>query len=317
MKLSFAMFQILNSHDHNLAGSTACCIDNKVYVIGGYNGRPTIHNHLLQIHCIDLETKSWIPVYNNTSGIMNRSFHCSCVLNKEIYLFGGTTVSGELSQQSSNEVIIVRNSNLGLVSTIHSLEESIRRQGQTACIMGNSKKAVILFGGMSTDKDTSNNKAALTSFPTNVSSFSNLSGSYMLSPVEVAVGGEDETHIGRAFHTAVVCGTDNEFMIICGGRNGNKILNDLWLLDMSALLSASEVPAVVVVPQGKTDAKKTDAKKGTVPTVPSAKWKKLKLPDENLLLPRQLHSSYFLHQKNSSAHSGRICVFGGVGEYGS
>jgi hypothetical protein len=231
------MLEKLNSDDYNTSGSVACCLNNKAYIIGGSTGREVTKQPFLQINCLDLISKLWIPTYNNTTGIQNRSFHSSCILGSDIYIFGGCTNTQR--KENSNEIIKITENELGLVSNLHSINECISRQGQSALLMGKNKQIVVFYGGFSYENDPENLKSTKKLYLSDLWSFSLNPNGPNFAPIDLS--GEEECPLGRAFHTAVVSGDENELMIICGGRNTDSILSDVWLLDMSPILNASSL----------------------------------------------------------------------------
>lgn len=316
------MFDILSSDDCNITGSTASCVGNKVYIVGGKRCQRSFVSPLLHINCFDLNLKSWIPIYSNTSGILNRLFHSSCVINTDIYLFGGCTVLSELGDECSREIIRIRDTEYGMVSTVHSLDENVARQGQSACLMGKARKCVVLYGGASVEKDPTIVGYPSKIYSTNVSLFAGSSESFALSQIEI--NSEDEIPVGRAFHTAVVCGDENEMMIICGGRNNDGLLKDIWILDMSSTLNIGDATPLLSASQ-KIKKTVNDKKKGFSSLNPTAKWSKLQLSETIVFAPRYLHSSFYVPSSNGGSTAGSqsggsqgglFCVFGGQGEFG-
>lgn len=272
------MLKELNPDDYNLSGSTACCLNSKAYIIGGSSGRQLTKQPYLQINCLDLKSKQWISTYNNTNGVQNRSFHSTCILDSNIYVFGGCTDTQR--EENSDEIITITESELGLVSSKHSVNECISRQGQSALLMGKTKQIVVFYGGFCYENDP---ETLITEklFLSDLWSFSiNPSDGLNFLPIDVSV--EEECPLGRAFHTAVVSGDENELMIVCGGRNTGSILSDIWLLDMSLLLK-SEVNAPKSKVPKPVSAK---GKKGKESSTPCARWFKLKLPDNSFFPPR-------------------------------
>ena len=318
------MFDLLSSDGCNITGSTASCIGNKVYVVGGKRGQRTAVGPLIQINCFDLVSKLWIPIYSNTNGILNRFFHTSCVVNSDIYVFGGCPVVHESSEECAREIICIKDTECGILSVVHSLEENVARQGQSSCLMGKSKKSIVLYGGASIEKEPAIIGYPSKIYTSNVSLFSSLSDSYTLSQIEI--NSEDEMPVGRAFHTAVVCGDENELMIICGGRNSDGLLKDVWILDMTAILSTGEATPILSASQ-KIKKPSNEKKKGFSSLNPTAKWTKFILPENCKFAPRQLHSSFYLPNPSGGSGSvssvqsggsqgGLFCVFGGQGEFG-
>lgn len=317
------MIHNLDTRDYEVSGSTACCVENSAYIVGGHLRGHVGMETFLQVECMNLTTLAWKSQYHNTNGILNRSFHCSCLIDKEIFVFGGTSAESDALDQNIHEVIRISMTEYGLVSTTFCVddESAVSLQGQSVCLMGKLKKYVLLYGGMSFVRDETHHTAVRV-YRSNLSSFSAAHVEHPFGHVDVAF--EDEVPPGRAFHTAVVCGDDNEFMIVCGGRNGESILNDIWLLDMSSVLLNQEI-----INGSSKDKKASESvkevipasakRKGTQPMIPTARWSRIKFQDDSIFLPRQLHSSYFIPNKKSETATqcfGTFHVFGGVGKTG-
>lgn len=309
----------LQDSNHDVSGSTSCCIEDMAYTIGGCVGNQIGKKPFLQVDCLDLVSKLWMPTYLNSNGILNRSYHCSCVIDRDIYLFGGCTTGNESCNQNSDEVIRIHKTVFGLVSTIHSVDNSVSCQGQSVSIMGKSKSYILLYGGMTFVKDDIDHSGVSVVFKSNLVTFSYIHSEASFCSVEIAP--EDDVPPGRAFHTAVVCGDDSEYLIICGGRNGEMCLNDIWLLDMTSILltvdSADSSTKEKKITDSLKDKKPASTKrKGTFPT---ARWSRVKVQGEIPFLSRQLHCSYFIPCKDygpSSSTSGHIYFFGGLSESG-
>lgn len=318
------MIHDLDTRDYEVSGSTACCVENNAYIVGGHLRGHVGMETFLQVECMNLTTLAWKPQYLNTNGILNRSFHCSCVIDKEIFVFGGTSVESYANDHNLNEVVRISMTEYGLVSTIFCVddEEAVSFQGQSVCLMGKLKKYVLLYGGMSFVRDETHHAAVSRVYRSNLSSFSAANAERPFGHVDIAF--EDDVPPGRAFHTAVVCGEDNEFMIVCGGRNGDSVLNDVWLLDMSSVLLNQEI-----ISGSSKDRKASESvkeiipqsakRKGTQPMIPTARWSRIKFQDDSVFLPRQLHSSYFIPNKKSETVSqtyGSFYIFGGIEKTG-
>jgi hypothetical protein len=317
---NFKICYRLKDSDHDVSGSTSCCIEDIAYTVGGCGSDQRGKKPFLQVDCLNLISKLWMPTYLNSNGILNRSYHCSCVIDRDIFLFGGcTTGNDEFCNQNSDEVIRIHKTVFGLVSTIHSVDNSVSCQGQSVSVMGKFKSYILLYGGMAFVKDNSDQSASSAVFRSNLSTFSYGHSEASFCSVEVAP--EDEVPPGRAFHTAVVCGDDSEYLIICGGRNREMCLNDIWLLDMTSILltldsANSSTKEKRIIDSSKDKKPASTKRKGTHPT---ARWSKVKIHGEIPFLPRQLHCSYFIPCTEyglSSSSNGHIYFFGGLSESG-
>jgi len=72
----------------------ACELDGKIYVFGGTNGSSSGWNHYATVEMYDIETNRWLPKNEMPE---SRSHLTGCVLNKKIFVLGGSQLNKNLS----------------------------------------------------------------------------------------------------------------------------------------------------------------------------------------------------------------------------
>ena len=299
------------------------------YIIGGIpsHGR---EESVLSIKCYDIASQTWLNnTYCNTRGLTNRSYHSSVllpsissILLSSIYVFGGCI--NMATEQCSEEVIRIQENELGLSASVETTHECVARIGQSASVVGKEKKYAVIYGGITTKDKKKVYNSDLWLFQGD----SATEGGQPFCRLECTPNESEPP--GRAYHTATSFGDDNQYVLIFGGAStGDATLNDVWLLDLSAVLAGADgllgkTPSPdAVAPTDKKDAKKPPAatKKGQpVVTVPCARWVQMKLPRsatvDAAFGPRRLHSSFFVPSVFSLSGFSEYCVFGGLNDRG-
>ena len=153
------------------------------------------------------------------------------------------------------------------------------RKGMTACAIAPNR--AILFGGV---------MAGNNSYPSDLWQVTDGEEGSELSWHKLETDGESPA--GRAFHTAAIFGEQGRHMAVCGGYDGKKVLDELWVLDFSILL-ATEVEAAKHKAKGKG---------GAMP-----RWHRI---ESSIKLP----VARFMHCSFSKASS--LFIFGGISETG-
>ena len=171
------------------------------------------------------------------------------------------------------------------------------RKGVTANSFSLNNDRLVLFGGClqsSTDVNYCNDVWIFTV------------GSSMKSPTFKCLDVDGVPPAGRAMHTATTCGPNNKYVAIIGGTNGKEIFDDVWLLDMSLILS--DYTYAEAEPVGKGASSKSKAK-------PYLTWIKLEVKGYSFF-GRQLHSCFPLMKDAEGDAKVRLCIFGGVSSGG-
>lgn len=114
----------------------------------------------------------------------------------------------------------------------------------------------------------------------------------------------------RSFHTTLVFGDLNQYLLIFGGRNNDKLLNDLWLLDLTNVISSYASSDPSAIPPPVVDKKKKPVKGARPGGQGSTEACWVKLLECSAIAPRYLHSA-FSHSSSSSGT--KLVVFGGIG----
>ena len=299
------------------------------YIIGGISthGR---EESVLSIKCYDIASQTWSNnTYCNTKGLSNRSYHSSLLLPSisstllsSIYVFGGCI--NMATDQCSEEVIRIQENELGLSATVETSHECVARIGQSASVVGKDKKYALLYGGITTKDKKKVYNSDLWLFQSDSAS----EGGQPFCRLECTPNESEPP--GRAYHTATSFGDGNQYILVFGGAStGDATLNDVWLLDLTAILAGADgllgkTPSPdAAAPTDKKDAKKPPpaAKKGQpVITVPCVRWVQIKLPKSEIVdatfIPRRLHSSFFVPPAYSVSGFSEFCVFGGLNDRG-
>jgi Galactose oxidase, central domain/Kelch motif len=310
-----------------VVGATCCRLGDRIYVVGGDNGIP---QSVLRVSCYNLGKGAWEKVYFNSNHIPNRTYACSGLAGKNMYLFGGFTDIQE--SQISRDIVVMSESECGLIASESRFHECAAHVGQVAVAVGRDKKNLLLLGGAVTPvtaghiSDGEGQKRALFSSDLwlwvrpGVDSENILKEQSWPRRIEINTG--DREPSGRAYHSASVCDDAGQLVIVSGGRSSEGILADLWLLDLTAVLSAEEAllsnPGGSADPQDKNQKKGAPAKQKGAPLVPCARW--IEIVTSGTHLPRQMHLVCFSSGGTSadvkSIMSGRLYIFGGISTFG-
>lgn len=310
--LEIFCFGIDKSSESTLIGSTASLIKNQTVIIGGYNKSHRFES-LLSIKCIDLKSTEWIQCLISSNNIQNRYYHASVSIKDSIYIFGGfSRMDGKVN--IFGDILKIDKNIFGM--NIKNIKEDIlvKRYGLSANAINNKSDHIILFGGMIQISNTE-----LTNTTSNFTYFADINlftpTTHVITSIAIDIGLDKP--VSRAFHSSCISGPNNNLLIICGGQTENKkLLNDLWILDLTDILNAinngislTEVIAVAPPVKGR---KSNSA--STTPSVPVAKWTRILL-DSILFTPSKLHSSYTLY--NTTTESIDIFIFGGLSTKGA
>lgn len=298
-------------------------------------------SHYLQLRILNIPSATWSPQAVVTNGYFNRAYHACAVLGEDIYVFGGENVAErnvclplQHFQQAESDILKISKGFFGyktvpVSSRTEVPAENLALVGHTATVVRDGdQQYVILFGGF---VPSLSGKAKLN---TDI---------YIFGYEDVLVGGEEDHHGGsrelqkiatlkvletdpaapnkpapRAFHTAHVLSTAADSdggscqILIQGGQsvvstsadeNKNSVLDDFWLLDLTAHLAylrqeallvkqkaLEPVAPVAAAPTGKgaketkKDTKKDD--KNAPPPKPAApyvQWIPVTLPSDYLI----------------------------------
>lgn len=68
-------------------GHSACVIDNKMYIFGGFEYLTDQYSQ--EVHCLNLDTLEWSIVNARGTAPSHRDFHTAVAVDKKMYIFGG------------------------------------------------------------------------------------------------------------------------------------------------------------------------------------------------------------------------------------
>ena len=179
-------------------------VGGKLYMFGGYDGERCFNS----IEILDIKTMTWIKPTIKGSIPLARNAHTMTVIGKRLYLFGGHSGNKHLTDLHIFDTQILSWSEVG---TLGPLPKGLR--GHTANLIGTK---IFIFGGYDgrgRSKDC-----------------------YYLETQTLRwyhPNESDNTPSGRQRHSASVI--KNNQMLIFGGFDGNKWLNDMYILDVGVV----------------------------------------------------------------------------------
>jgi N-acetylneuraminic acid mutarotase len=180
-------------------------VDRKLYMFGGYDGTKCYN----EVEIFDTDSKTWSTPKVNGKSPLARNAHTITIVNKDLFLFGGHSGNKHLK-----DLHIFHTDTLTWQEPLFSGESPEGLRGHTATHIGNK---IIIFGGYD-GKGRSNELFIL--------ELENMHWSH--------VHDNEKFPGSRQRHSAVAI--DHKRLIIFGGFDGTKWLNDLHLLDASLLM---------------------------------------------------------------------------------
>lgn len=186
-------------------------VGRKLYMFGGYDGERCFND----MDVLDLDTMTWIQPWVAGQFPMARNAHTMTVVGTKLFLFGGHSGNKHLKDLHIfdtetlewTEPTIYGNPPKGL-------------RGHTASLIGNK---LYLFGGYD-----GRGKSVKKIIPSNDLYVLNTDTMRWSHPSEI-----EKSPVGRQRHTACVIGTKQ--LLIFGGFDGWKWLNDIWVLDIGKM----------------------------------------------------------------------------------
>lgn len=286
------------SPDNSLAQGCSCTVlDDSAYVIGGSSSTESFANPSthLRVSCFSIKALEWQGVHVNANGIMNRRNHAAVSLNGSVVVFGGTLVQSCSGNEDLCEDVVTCTPSPFGIRCLSVETPSMARMGHSANVFGDGKRAVI-FGGNTAEGISSE---ALIYAP---------AGEGWI-PVEV----EGQGPSGRTYHSAVVCGDSNQYLVVSGGLTaaaegaaGVVATGEVWVLDLTAyIVDVPPEPAEPVDTKGKKG-----GKAGAGPAKPTATWM-LVADAGGIFEPRFRHFTYVA---DPTASPMRLCVLGGMSQ---
>lgn len=179
-------------------------VGGKLYMFGGYDGEHCFNS----IEILDIDTMTWIkPAILGTIPLA-RNAHTMTVIEKRLYLFGGHSGNKHLTDLHIFDTLTLSWSEVGTSGTP---PKGLR--GHTANLIGSK---IFIFGGY----DGRGRSKDCYYLETLSLRWSHLSES-------------EDSPSGRQRHSA--CVIRNKQMLIFGGFDGNKWLNDMYILNVGVL----------------------------------------------------------------------------------
>jgi N-acetylneuraminic acid mutarotase len=180
-------------------------VDRKLYMFGGYDGARCYN----EIEVFDTENKSWSTIKCSGTIPLARNAHTITVVNKNLYLFGGHSGNKHLK-----DLFIFDSETCEWIEPKFTGEAPQGLRGHTATHLGNK---IIIFGGYD-GKGRSNELFVL--------NLEDMKWSHVYD--------NDKFPGSRQRHSSVTI--DNKRILIFGGFDGTKWLNDLHILDVGQLM---------------------------------------------------------------------------------
>lgn len=202
-----------------LAPSARAChtmskVGKKLYLFGGYDG----HRCFNDMDVIDTESFAWTQA--NVEGLvpLARNAHTMTVIGTRLFMFGGHSGNKHLKDL---HIFDTETSTWAESDAFGSSPKGLR--GHTANLIGNR---IYLFGGYD-GRGRSNDLYIL-----------DTEAMAWAHPLDV-----EGAPAGRQRHTACVIG--NKYLFVFGGFDGNKWLNDVFVLDIGRI-EANEIAGEAV-----------------------------------------------------------------------
>jgi len=180
-------------------------VDRKIYMFGGYDGNQCYND----VEVFDTEDKSWFTLNCVGAIPLARNAHSITVVGKNLFLFGGHSGNKHLK-----DLFIFDTESANWFEPKFSGESPEGLRGHTATYIGNK---IIIFGGY----DGKGRSKEL----------------YFLNVDELKWYHADDNEKfpgSRQRHTSV--NIDNKRLLIFGGFDGMKWLNDIHILDVSIMI---------------------------------------------------------------------------------
>jgi len=194
------------------AGHTMTAVGSRLYVFGGGDG----NHYLNDLHILDTETMAWSQAYVAGTSPAARSRHTTVAVGSKLYVFGG----GD-DTRVYNDVYILDTETMAWSRPVIKGPPPVARWGHTCTLIGEGK--LVLFGGHDGTKMLTDIYILDTSIMT---------WSLVTPPPKNTDGQANPGPCARAGHTATLVGKK---VLIFGGGDGTKILNDTWFLDPATL----------------------------------------------------------------------------------
>jgi len=190
------------------AGHTMTSVGASLYVFGGGDG----NHYLNDLHILNTETMAWSQAYVAGTSPAARSRHTNVAVGTRLYVFGG----GD-DARVYNDLYILDTDTMSWSRPVVKGIPPTARWGHTCTLIGDGK--LLIFGG----HDGANMLNDIHILDTSTMCWSNIS-----SLSKTTEGQSITIPSPRAGHTATLVAKK---VLVFGGGDGIKILNDTWFLD--------------------------------------------------------------------------------------
>jgi hypothetical protein len=296
------LWRPLNDVSIPVFGASCSSLQESVYLIGGHVAGNKTPQTVLQVRNFDMNVMNWSPVAVNANNALNRAYHASATLGDSVYVFGGAVASQVGGHEIIlDEVVKCTPDNLEGIKCVPSHCPNAQLKGLSASTMGcgDLLQKIVLFGGSSAEGTCDSSDLLV----------------YVGNDPEEIIEGEQLKRVPcpgpapspRSNHAVAVAGHRQEYLIVSAGWDGAQAYNDLWVCDMTNLLSgrALEPEEVNTAPKGK--------KKDEVAIPDLYTWHQISLDEP--LEARFMHGCWA--RCAGSLHDGlTIGVFGGMSAFG-
>jgi len=194
------------------AGHTMTAVGSKLFIFGGGDG----NHYLNDLHILDTEVMTWSQAYVAGTSPAARSRHTMSLLGTKMYVFGGGDDS-----RVYNDLYVLDTETMSWSRPIVKGAPPVARWGHTTTLIGDGK--FLVFGGH--DGSGMLNDVHL---------LDTISMTWTLIQTKSIEGNTGPT--ARAGHTATL--VSDKKVLVFGGGDGAKILNDCWFLEIPNMISS-------------------------------------------------------------------------------
>lgn len=291
----------LNEVSVPVFGASTAALGDSVFVLGGRTAGNRDPHTVLNVRNFDMNEMNWTAVTVNANNVINRAYHASAVLGESVYVFGGA--AGALlggNETILDEVVKCTPDDLEGIKCVSSHSVNSQLKGHSASTMGTGDlvQRIVVFGGSSAEGTCDSNELFV----------------YVGDDEEEIIDGEVLKKVPcsgpapppRSNHAVAVTGRRQEYLVVTGGWNGAEAYDDIWLCDVTNILSGRSLEPEEVIPaKGK--------KKDEAPVPELYTWHQIHLAEP--MDGRFMHGCWASCRGNLS-DGVRIGIFGGMTAFG-